>query len=122
MFEKEENFITEDKIEDFELPDLIDLVKKEVMQRFETKKKEFDELGLMPFDFIERIVLLKVVNHFWMEHIDTMTNLKREIVSQGFGNQDPIIPYKKEGNAPPLIYNFFEFCGINLFIFVATLP
>ena len=102
LFEKEENFITEDKIEDFELPDLIDLVKKEVMQRFETKKKEFDELGLMPFDFIERIVLLKVVNHFWMEHIDTMTNLKREIFSQQLGNQDPIISYKKEGNA---LYN-----------------
>ena len=98
FFEKGENFITEDKIQDMELPELIDLVKKEVMTRFENKKKEFDELGLMPFDYIERIIMLRVVNHFWMEHIDTMTNLKREIVTQGFGNQDPIIPYKREAN------------------------
>ena len=81
-----------------ELPELIDLVKKEVMARFENKKKEFDDLGLMPFDYLERIIMLRVVNHFWMEHIDTMTNLKREIVTQGFGNQDPIIPYKREAN------------------------
>ncbi len=98
FFEKGENFITEDKIEDMELPELIELVKKEVMARFENKKKEFDDLGLMPFDFIERVIMLRVVNHFWMEHIDTMTNLKREIVTQGFANQDPIIPYKREAN------------------------
>ena len=98
FFEKDENFITEEKIQDMELPELIDLVKKEVMTRFENKKKEFDDLGLMPFDYLERIIMLRVVNHFWMEHIDTMTNLKREIVTQGFGNQDPIIPYKREAN------------------------
>ena len=98
FFEKGENFITEEKIQDMELPELIDLVKKEVMARFENKKKEFDDLGLMPFDYLERIIMLRVVNHFWMEHIDTMTNLKREIVTQGFGNQDPIIPYKREAN------------------------
>ena len=98
FFEKDENFITEEKIQDMELPELIDLVKKEVMTRFENKKKEFDDLGLMSFDYLERIIMLRVVNHFWMEHIDTMTNLKREIVTQGFGNQDPIIPYKREAN------------------------
>ncbi len=98
FFEKDENFITEDKIEDMELPELIELVKKEVMARFENKRKEFDELGLMPFDYLERIIMLRVVNHFWMEHIDTITNLKKEILTQGFGNQDPIIPYKREAN------------------------
>lgn len=96
FFEKGENFVTEDKIEDFEVPDLLEMVKKEVMERFETKRKEFDDLGLMPFEFIERVIMLRVVNHFWMEHIDRITILKREIRTQSFGNQDPIIPYKKE--------------------------
>ncbi len=98
FFEKGENFVTEDKIQDMELPELIEMVKKEVMTRFENKKKEFDDLGLMPFDYLERIIMLRVVNHFWMEHIDTMTNLKREILTQSFANQDPIIPYKREAN------------------------
>ena len=106
FFEKGENFVTEDKIEDFELPDLKEMVKKEVLARFEAKRKEFDDLGLMPFEFIERVIMLRVVNHFWMEHIDTMTTLKREIMTQGFGNQDPIIPYKKE--ASKLYFDMIE--------------
>lgn len=106
FFEKGENFVTEDKIEDFELPDLKDMVEKEVLARFEEKRKEFDDLGLMPFEFIERVIMLRVVNHFWMEHIDTMTTLKREIMTQGFGNQDPIIPYKKE--ASKLYFDMIE--------------
>lgn len=105
LLEKGDNFITEDKIEGMEQDDLIDLVKAEVVNRFEKKREDFNSLELPPevpiqgsniFEMFERAVMLRSVDHFWMEHIDTMEMLKREIFTQGHGNQDPIIPYKRE--------------------------
>lgn len=105
LFEKGENFITENEIEGMEQDDLIDFVKAEVVNRFEKKREDFNSLELPPeapiqgeniFEMFERAVMLRSVDHFWMEHIDTMEMLKREIGTQAHSNQDPIIPYKRE--------------------------
>ena len=42
------------------------------------------------------MMLLKIVDFFWTNHIDTMHILKNEIITRGFGGQDPVIAYKKE--------------------------
>ena len=48
-------------------------------------------------DDIEKFILLKVVDTNWMNHIDDMQIMKNEIFARGFGNQDPILAYKKDG-------------------------
>ncbi len=92
IFAREANFLTEDNIEDMEVKDVIELVTNKVIENYEAKKKEAIELGVN-FAEIERRVLLKVVDSAWVEHIDLMTILKKEI----FTRTDPITTYKKEG-------------------------
>ncbi len=69
----------------------------------EALNARFDELREM-FDFkeAERFILLKVVDQHWMDHLDTMEQLKRGIGLRAFGNHDPIVAYKNEG------YDLFE--------------
>ena len=64
---------------------------------FDTKKlNKAKEYG---YDFagFERYFLLRVVDVLWTEHIDTMDMLRREIRTVAYGQQNPIIAYKKEG-------------------------
>ena len=46
---------------------------------------------------LERVVMLRVVDEYWMDHIDAMDNLRRGIGLRGYGNFKPIDAYKKEG-------------------------
>ena len=46
---------------------------------------------------LERVVMLRVVDEFWMEHIDVMADLKDSVFLQAYANQKPIDVYKKEG-------------------------
>ncbi len=64
------------------------------------KEKRF---GLLPgtetpvMRELERVILLRVVDEFWMEHIDSMDDLRRGIGLRGYGNTKPIDAYKQEG-------------------------
>jgi len=46
---------------------------------------------------LERVVMLRVVDEYWMEHIDAMQDLRRGVSLRGFGASKPIDAYKKEG-------------------------
>jgi len=46
---------------------------------------------------VERVVLLRVVDEYWMDHIDAMDDLRRGIGLRGYGNVKPIDAYKQEG-------------------------
>ena len=46
---------------------------------------------------LERVILLRVVDEYWMDHIDAMTELRQGIGLRGYGQQDPVIEYKREG-------------------------
>ena len=46
---------------------------------------------------LERVIMLRVVDEYWMDHIDAMTELKRGIGLRGYGNIKPIDAYKQEG-------------------------
>ena len=46
---------------------------------------------------LERVIMLRVVDEYWMDHIDAMTELKRGIGLRGYGSEKPIDAYKKEG-------------------------
>ena len=45
---------------------------------------------------LERVILLRVVDEYWMDHIDAMTDLRQGIRLRAYANTDPVIAYKKE--------------------------
>ena len=51
---------------------------------------------------LERVVMLRVVDEYWMEHIDAMEDLKQGIRLRAYGQEDPVVAYKREG------YDMFE--------------
>ncbi|MBE6974888.1 MAG: preprotein translocase subunit SecA [Ruminococcaceae bacterium] len=51
---------------------------------------------------VERVIMLRVVDEFWMDHIDAMDDLKQGIGLRSYGQHDPVIAYKEEG------YQMFE--------------
>ncbi len=65
-------------------------------------KKE-QRFGIMPgtdtplMRELERVILLRVVDEYWMDHIDAMDELRRGIGLRGYGNTKPIDAYKQEG-------------------------
>ena len=71
-----------------------------LMQRAYAKREEQFTSPVMRE--IERVVTLRVVDEFWMDHIDAMAELKRGIGLRGYGNVKPIDAYKREG------YDMFE--------------
>ena len=46
---------------------------------------------------LERVIMLRVVDEYWMDHIDALTELKRGIGLRGYGSTKPIDAYKQEG-------------------------
>ena len=95
LLEKDGNVITEDFCEGFDQEDLQEAVVKLVEKRYEQRMVDAGKLGI-DLEMIERFVLLKVVDTNWMNHIDDMQTMKNEIFARGFGNQDPVLAYKKE--------------------------
>ncbi len=95
LLEKDKHVITEDFCEGFDREDLENAVLKLVESRYNQRMTEAGKVGIN-FEMVERFVLLKVVDSNWMNHIDDMQTMKNEIFARGFGNQDPILAYKKE--------------------------
>ena len=62
----------------------------------EYQKKE-EEFGFEKLREIERIILLRVVDSKWMDHIDDMERLRQGIGLRAYAQRDPIIEYKEEG-------------------------
>ena len=70
-------------------------LKEEALALYESKESEFpDEEAVRE---IERVVLLKVVDRKWMDHIDDMDQLRQSIGLQALGQHDPLVEYKIAG-------------------------
>ena len=68
-------------------------LKKQAIARYEEKEKDVGE----QMRELERVVLLKVVDEKWMNHIDSMEELKDGIGLRAYGQQDPVVKYRMEG-------------------------
>ena len=99
LIEKGKNLISEafceSYSESFDADDLREVVLKEVEKRYNDRMMEAGKIGV-EFENVEKVILLRVVDVNWMNHIDDMQTMKNEIFARGFGGQDPIIAYKKE--------------------------
>ena len=68
-------------------------LKKQAIARYEEKEKDVGD----QMRELERVVLLKVVDEKWMNHIDSMEELKDGIGLRAYGQQDPVVKYRMEG-------------------------
>ena len=58
--------------------------------------------GKVPMRELERVILLRVVDEYWMDQIDAMQELRQGIGLRAYGQSDPVVEYKREG------YDMFE--------------
>ena len=87
--------ITEEDIKDISQKELKHLLKERAAKVYEAKESEFPEPEHMRE--IERVVLLKVIDAKWMDHIDDMDQLRQGIGLQAYGQRDPKVEYKMIG-------------------------
>ena len=70
-------------------------LKEQAVRLYEAKETEFPEVE--QFRELERVILLKVIDHKWMDHIDDMDQLRQGIGLQAYGQRDPLVEYKMSG-------------------------
>ena len=75
-------------------------LKEEAVKLYESKEAEFPQAEAIRE--IERVILLKVIDRKWMDHIDDMDQLRQGIGLQAYGQRDPLVEYKMSG------YDMFE--------------
>ena len=82
------------KLEKINVNELIDTFIELIINYIESEHEKHPK----DYEEIERYILLSVVDDAWMEHIDTMDDLKNGIGLRGYGQRDPVIQYKIEGS------------------------
>lgn len=85
---------TRDDLQDLNKDDL----KEELIDRaMELYEKREQELGVEIIRELERVILLRVVDQKWMDHIDAMEELRQGIYLRAYGQKDPVVEYRIEG-------------------------
>ena len=79
-----------------------DLIGKLTDRAVTVYEKKEQELGAPLMRELERVIMLRVVDEYWMDHIDAMTELRQGIGLRAYGQNNPVIEYKREG------YDMFE--------------
>ncbi len=94
----ESYFLEKDSVKvqsiDITRDELKELVMEKALSIYETKS---EEISIEEMKELERVVLLRVVDSKWMDHIDDMEQLKQGIGLRAYGQIDPVIAYTKEG-------------------------
>jgi len=70
-------------------------LKEQAVRLYEAKETEFPEAE--QFRELERVILLRVIDRKWMDHIDDMDQLRQGIGLQAYGQRDPLVEYKMSG-------------------------
>ena len=87
--------VTEEDVKDISQKALKHLLKERATKAYEAKESEFPEPEHIRE--IERVILLKVIDAKWMDHIDDMDQLRQGIGLQAYGHRDPKVEYKMIG-------------------------
>lgn len=92
MFLEKDSVVIDVDIDRLDKEVLTDIIYEEAVRQYEKKEAE---IGPEQMREIERIVLLRVVDTKWMDHIDEMDQLRQGIGLRAYGQVDPLIEYKK---------------------------
>ncbi len=96
LLPKDSQFVTREKVENWDYEYFIEKLIEETVKVYQEKIERYKEDGIN-FSEIERAVLLRNIDTKWIDHIDSMDQLRKGISLRGYGNVDPVLEYKKEG-------------------------
>ena len=85
---------TTQELEDTDREDIIALLNDRAMNIYQKKEEQYGD-NLMRE--LERVILLKTVDRYWMDHIDNMDELRKGIHLRAYGQKDPVVLYRLEG-------------------------
>jgi preprotein translocase subunit SecA len=86
----------EEAFDNLKAEELPDLIKAEASRVLEEKRSRF---GKEEFERVQRIIMLQIIDHQWVTHLQDMEHMKDGIGLRGYGQLDPLREYKKEGFA-----------------------
>ncbi len=86
--------LTEEDFEDSNIDTITENIYKKVVDKFNAKIEELPEEIINDF---EKAISLRVIDMFWMEHINTMAHLREGIHLRGYAQENPLRAYKSEG-------------------------
>ena len=81
-------------IENLEVDEIIETLKDLVVSEYDEK---LSEVPTEISDEFEKAISLQVIDHYWMEHINTMSHLREGIYLRGYAQEDPLRAYTMEG-------------------------
>ena len=87
--------VSKERVNKFKKNSLQQQLKEESVKLYESKETEFPEPEQLRE--IERVILLKVIDRHWMDHIDDMDQLRQSAGLQAYGQRDPLVEYKMDG-------------------------
>ena len=99
FLQKGELALSDEELSHKSAADLVELLTQRANDIYQKKEAE---LGSPLMRELERVMMLRVVDEYWMDHIDAMAELRKGIVLRAYGQNDPVIEYKREG------YDMFE--------------
>ena len=85
--------LTEEEVGEKSEQDFVELLTDAASKTYEAKETEITAPIMRE---LERVIMLRVVDEYWMDHIDAMDDLKQGIRLRAYGNTDPVIAYKQE--------------------------
>ncbi len=96
---EEQANLSDEELSQYSQDELIDWVQEKATAVYHAREAA---LGSPLMRELERVIMLRVVDEYWMDHIDAMNELKQGIGLRAYGQIDPVVAYKKEG------YDMFE--------------
>ena len=87
--------LTEAQLKKCSKAELKQQIKQEAVKIYEAKEAEF--ANPEQIREVERVILLKVIDRHWMDHIDDMDQLRQGIGLQAFAQRDPVVEYRIQG-------------------------
>lgn len=87
--------VTLEAVKGFKKAELKHALKEEAVKLYEAKEAEFPDSEQIRE--LERVILLKVIDRKWMDHIDDMDQLRQGIGLQAYGQRDPLVEYRMNG-------------------------
>ncbi|MCI8870845.1 MAG: preprotein translocase subunit SecA [Lawsonibacter sp.] len=91
--------LSDAELQQYDVEGLTQLVLEKAQAVYQRKEKEFTPPIMRE---LERVLMLRVVDEYWMDHIDAMTELRQGIGLRAYAQTDPVVAYKHEG------YEMFE--------------
>ena len=83
-----------ENINDYTQQELIDYIYQATLAKYEDKEAQFGSENMRE---VERVIMLRVIDQKWMDHIDAMDQMRKEIGVRAMGNDDPVRAYTNEG-------------------------